>query len=78
MFSGSFTLQLSLLFDYAGQSRTSHGRAGSTLVSDTITVTVDIELDESEMDDALSRAKTVLSTMPNEVEPTITGLNRNK
>lgn len=47
-------------------------------MSDTITVTVEVELDESEMDAALSRAKTVLSTIPNEPDPTITGLNRNK
>lgn len=47
-------------------------------MSDTITVTVDVELDESEMGAAVSRTKTVVSTIPNELNVTIVGLNRNK
>lgn len=47
-------------------------------MSDTITVTIDVELGVDEMDDALSKAKTVRSTIPTELNTTITGLNRNK
>lgn len=47
-------------------------------MSETITVTIDVELDIDEMDTALSRSKTVLSTIPSELDATIIGLNRNK
>lgn len=47
-------------------------------MSDTITATIDIELDVDEMDAALSRIKTVTAGVSNDVETEITGLNRNK
>jgi hypothetical protein len=47
-------------------------------VKDTITVTVDIELEVDTMDDALDRTATVLSVIPTDLETTIAGLNRNK